>query len=310
MTYEKELADLRKRGVRAQIVREFSALDRVRDEFIVGHNGFRLPFLIVVGQPGTSKSHHFEKTKHARYINNAASPVGLYAAVWYAKASHETYEARKAGTEDDPIILDDVDGLLAEKGATSLFKALGSDRPVKHMNWVKQNTWLDSLGIPQSYETSSRLCILCNTLPKVSKDLQAVFDRAKTVVFSPTATEIHSYVGTWWHRSDRDIYDFIGQSLARISEPSIRWYTDTRREKMLGNNWREWLVRTWYDDNPMLSVVAEIKGDRQQCPTFNSQAAEFQRRTGKCRASYNLYLQKWKERRGRLRTGSDTLRGA
>ncbi|HEX8348669.1 MAG TPA: hypothetical protein VF598_01785 [Hymenobacter sp.] len=289
MTYEKELGQLRARGVRVQMVRTFAELDRIASEFTVGHNGFKTPFLIVVGQHGTSKSYHFESIEGARYINNAASPVGLYSAVYWCRQDH--------ANEDMPIILDDVDGLLEEKGATALFKALGSDREQKHLSWEKQNTWLESLGVPNSYTTSSRLCILCNSLPKVRRDLQAVFDRAKIVVFSPSAQEIHRYVGTWWPAEHTDIYDYLGANLTRIYEPSIRWYTDTKREKLLGNNWRDWLLATWFDEQPQLQVVAELR-QKMAGDTFNQQAAEFEKITGLKRASYNLYLQKWKQSQG------------
>lgn len=289
MAYEKELAALRKRGVRVQIVRDFAGLQRIRNEYVVGNKGYKTPFLIVVGQPGTSKSYQFENTPKARYINNAASPVGLYAAVYWCKARADGED------EDTPIILDDVDGLLDERGATAFFKALGSDRENKHLSWEKQNTWLESEGIPRSYTTTSRLCILCNSVPKVSRDLQAVFDRAKTVVFAPTAQEIHRYVGEWWkHAEHGDIYEYLSANLGRISEPSIRWYTDTLREKKLGNDWRRWLLTTWYDEHPELTVVAEIRNRKDAFPTYTDEVAEFARRTGLKRASYRLYLNKWR----------------
>lgn len=301
MTYEKELEQLKKRGVRVEMVRTFDDLTKIRDEFVTGHKGYRTPFLLVIGQPGVSKSHHFEKTDPAKYINNAASPVGLYAAAYCCKSAD-------SATEDNPIILDDVDGLLTTAAATSFFKALGADRTTKQLSWEKQNAWLESEGIPRSYTTTSRLCILCNAIPKVKWDLQAVLDRAKTVIFSPTAQEIHKYVGGWWKNEHHDIYEYMGQNLNRIYEPSIRWYTDTLREKRLGNDWRKWLLKVWYDENPELSIVGEIKNNPHKFPTFEAQWMEFHRLTGLKRASYNLYLQKWKDAQGEDAPPTENIR--
>lgn len=320
--YEKELQDLKKRGVRVEEIHTFKQLEKIRDEFTVGHNGYKTPFLIVIGAPGTAKSFNFEHATDSQYINNAASPVGLYAMVYNCKASQRvrpvndededendgsvrvTTLVDDIGAEDDKgsaddlaIILDDIDGLLSDKGSTAMFKALGNDRETKQLSWVKQNSWLESQGIPSSYKTRSRLCILCNAVPKVKRDLQAVFDRAKTVIFAPTAQEIHKYVGKvsdWVLPAHKDIYDFIGQNLNKITNPSLRWYQDAIREKRLGNSWKSWLLQALHDDDPMVSIVADIRSDKAKFPKFVDEVAEFNRRTGLKAAIYKRYVARYK----------------
>jgi len=298
MTYQKEIAALKRRGVAVEVIRDFKGLERIRNEFVVGHHGNKIQFLIVIGSPGTGKTHTFQNIQGTAFTNNAASPVGLYQWVYESKRFDPQ-------VEDMPLIVDDVDGLFENRAASSLFKALGNDSGqkinghiVKIMSWLKQNSQLLRAIGPsyKQYTTTSRLCVLMNDIPKMRRDVQAVFDRAHVVIFEPTAQAVHDYVQTW-KAIDKDIMDYIGNNLHRIVAPSCRWYTRARNQKNLGRDWKQYLFDAWVDEGGAVAIVGEIRNN-PKFDTFKLQVAEFQRRTGLKRASYNLYLQQYKEAQG------------
>ena len=278
----KELKQLSDRGLRPEVVHTYKELCRIRNQFVVGYKGFKIPFLIVIGDPGLSKSYQFENTPGACFINSAASAVGLYVAA---------YQNR-----NKPMVLDDVDGLLKDQTVVSLLKSLASDRDEKTVTWAKQSSALQKLEIPTQFTTTSRLCILCNEFPKVSKNVQAVLDRAKLVCFTPDVEENHEYVRTFWGKENRahmDVYNFFGENLYRITTPSIRLYNAALREKLLGNNFKEWLLKQWQDDNQLLTVVAEII--KAGIPKGKAREEAWAKKTGMSRPSWYLYQKRYQQ---------------
>jgi hypothetical protein len=284
--YEKQIQALKQRLVRVEVIRTYAGLMDRRDDWIKGNKqtGFRLSFLIVVGPPGSSKTHQFEHVKNSFYMNNAASGVGIYAAAYNNK--------------DKDLIFDDVDDLLGQAAVVSLLKALGTDRETKWVSWTKQNTLLSSLGIPTGFYTKSRLCVLLNDFPRITTNMTAIFDRARVVVFIPPVPEVHRYVGKWFPKKDKlanEVYQFIGNNLAKIPVPSCRWYTEARNEGLLGRDWRKWLLSVWYDEDPLLSVALEII---DAIPPGKAREAEWAKRTGKARSYWYEYQQEAKNVRG------------
>src|SRR5204863_755023 len=114
----------------------------------------------------------FRTAKGVYYANDAVSAVGLYRMAFLNK--------------DKALVLDDVDDLLRDRQVVALLKALGEPGENKSICWEKMNSALKADGIPTKFTTGSRICIICNDLPSVTKNIQAVLDRAKTIVFWPT----------------------------------------------------------------------------------------------------------------------------
>jgi len=268
-----EVDALQARGIRAEAITTYRDLQRIRDQFVIGVNGYKLPFVIVIGSQGSGKSTMFKDCPNAHYANSAVSPVGLYTMAYRHK--------------DEAIFLDDVDELLRDKTVVALLKALADHGENKLLSWEKRNASLASDGIPSNFMTSSRICIICNELPTVNKNLQAVLDRAKTVIFRPTAQEIHGFVSKWWPAEHSDILDHMGDNLDLIVAPSIRWYEHAQREKLLNNDWRAWLLAQWYRENPRLAVIAELH--RNGVPRGKPMEEEWTRRTGLGRAIFYRY---------------------
>lgn len=274
--YDKAIRTLSRRGVRVQAIRHYDELLAVRNDFLVGNpwSGYKLPFLIVVGPPGVGKSRQFEDAPKSFYTNACASAVGIYAAAF----KHL----------DKPLIFDDVDDLFGQPAVVSLFKALGTDRERKVVSWLKQNALLRAEGIPEQYETRSRLCVLLNDFPRLNANMAAIFDRAKTVVFAPSAQAVHWYTERWFPTDDttRQIWEHLGRNLGRITSPSCRWYTDALREARLGHDWRAWLANQWGDEAPLTAEAGRIV---RAFPAGAAREAEWTRSTGLSRRSYYHY---------------------
>ena len=234
---------LRKAGVAIDRITSYEELDRVCGVFIDGHKGNSYPFLIVLGSQGVGKTTRF--LEEEGYRSGSISAVGLY---------RYGFEHR-----DEVIIFDECDSIFTDKTIVSLMKSFMNDRPVKTISWMKQNSVLDKDGIPKTYKTSSRLCLLLNVLPKsLGENDRAVLARGKVVVFQPSIYEVHLAVKKWF--KDDEIYDFIGQHLAIITSASHRWYKKALEERKTGGNWKEWLLNNWRieDADPYLPKIAEL----------------------------------------------------
>ena len=288
--YENDIEMLRKRGKRLEIVRDYKRYMRIRDDFVVGKDGFKTPFLIIVGNPGVGKSQQFKQIEDTKYIDNAASAVGLY---------RSSFLNRKKSA----LILDDIDGLLFDDSAISLLKALGNTDPVKSVHWQKQNRSLLKEGIPLAFKTGLRLCLLVNECPKASAtkrgmNVGALVDRVMDFIFFlPTAEEVHGYVENWLPKEHKDVYDVIGKYLDKIAMPSCRWYTEAINQKKLGREWRTWLREQLSAVDPVLWIFADIYNDNAL--DVDSKIAAFEKQSGLKSSAYYEYRKSYSKLRGK-----------
>ena len=114
--------------------------------FATGH----LNLLILCGPAGVGKSRCLREAvgSAARWIDGNASPFGIY---------QEAYKHR-----DQPIVLDDVDGLSRDRNGVRLLKSLCQTEIVKSVNWLTDAASLDRRGIPRQFETSSHVALIAN----------------------------------------------------------------------------------------------------------------------------------------------------
>jgi hypothetical protein len=264
--YAKTVEELKTHGVLPEVIRTYAELEKVRDDFLIGLNGFKTPFLIVVSTPGLSKSFQFERITTGKYLNGVASAFGLY------RLAFEN--------QDVPLVLDDIDLLLADRAAVSLLKALANDRKVKTVCWTKRIP--QSENLPQSFETQSRLCMLFNSIPVKNVNARAVLDRSRFVLFCPTVHEVHRYVKNWY--SDTEIHDYIGERLHLIGVPSIRTYSKALNLKRHGNDWKFWLDSVFSEtENKHFQLIGELI---KTLPVGEARVKAWQDRTGLSRATF------------------------
>src|SRR5712692_9878520 len=97
----------------------FAALEQYVQAFAAGH----LNLLMIFGHPGAGKSRCVRQALGSQvcWISGQASPFGIYL---------QAYEHRH-----QPLVLDDIDGLYADRSGIRLLKALGQTERTKTLCW-------------------------------------------------------------------------------------------------------------------------------------------------------------------------------
>jgi hypothetical protein len=122
----------------------FAELERYVRAFGEGH----LNLLMIFGPPGVGKSRSVRQALGSQvcWIGGQATPFGIYL---------QAYEHR-----NKPIVLDDVDGLYADRLGIRLLKALGQTEQTKTLSWQTAAPTLARSGIPRQFTTTSRVALL------------------------------------------------------------------------------------------------------------------------------------------------------
>lgn len=128
-------------------VESYAELAQFTEAFAEG----RLDLLAIVGRPGTGKSQAMRsalKDDDIGWIAGHASPFGLYRFL---------YDHR-----DEPIVIDDVDNLYADKKALAILKMACQTDAVKKVFWESRNRAIEEGEVPASFNTSSPTCLIAN----------------------------------------------------------------------------------------------------------------------------------------------------
>jgi len=89
-----------------------------------------------------------------------------------------------------PLVIDDCDGLLHSDETISLLKMFCETIETKEIAWLTTHNLLNQQGIPQRYETKSKVCILTNDFKELSKKVSALKDRGWLIQFKPSDEEV------------------------------------------------------------------------------------------------------------------------
>lgn len=139
----------------ARISRRYMALDRMATRIVEGY----IPSLIVSGPPGLGKSFTIMKAIEDKVaedeefqhdvIRGAITAVGLYIALW---------NLRDGGL----LVLDDCDDVFRDETALNLLKAVLDSNARRRVSWRKRASWLDELGIDDSFDFCGSIVFLTN----------------------------------------------------------------------------------------------------------------------------------------------------
>jgi hypothetical protein len=178
-------------------------------------------------------------------------------------------------------VLDDLDGLYADRDSIRLLKCLAQSDPVKTVAWHSEARTLQRQGIPRQFATRSRVAILGNRWRDRHADVAALQDRGHVVVFEPTALEVHQEAARWFW--DQEVFDFLAERLHLLAQPSLRHYVAAWELKQAGLDWRSLVLHRCLQGKPLL--VAQLKANAGYA-SEEERVRAFVAAGGGCRATY------------------------
>ncbi len=167
--------------------------------------GDHLDELLIIGPPGSGKSQCFKRRQKKMpkllvVLEGKVAPLGLYFKLWEHR--HKL------------LVLDDAEVLWnhSDNGKT-LLRNLTQHGDYKTVSWISRNRDLVQAGIPQQFETASKVSIILNRFVQSAKDhfASAIIDRGHALYFCPSPLEMHRFAATYFY--DQEIHDYVGQHL-------------------------------------------------------------------------------------------------
>jgi hypothetical protein len=249
----------------------FDALAQYVHAFAAGH----LNLLLLFGPPGVGKSRCVRQAlgRQVCWLSGQATPLGIYL---------QAYQHRH-----QPLVLDDIDGLYADRSGIRLLKALCQTERTKTLGWHTTAPALDRQDIPRQFSTTSRVALVGNDWKTVNADVAALEDRGHVLVFEPTAREVHRQAAGWFW--DQEIFDFVADHLHLMGQHSLRTYLHASEWKRAGLDWRLSVLSRCLTGTPL--VVARLKAD-QSFPSEAARVRAFVQLGTGCRATYFHHARK------------------
>src|SRR6266849_1600725 len=249
----------------------YSELEQYVRAFAAGH----LNLLMIFGPPGVGKSRSVRQAigNQACWIGGQATPVGIYL---------QAYEHRH-----EPIVLDDVDCLYADRLGIRLLKALGQTERTKTLSWQTAAPALKKCGIPRQFTTTSRVALVGNDWRTLNADVAALEDRGHLLLFEPAPVEVHRQAARWFW--DQEIFDFVADHLYLMAQHSLRTYGHAWELKQAELDWQKGVLCRCLKGTAL--EVAKLKAN----PAFSSEAERvraFLQSGAGCRASYFRHAKK------------------
>jgi hypothetical protein len=251
----------------------YAELEHYVGAFAQGH----LNLLLIIGPPGVGKTRcvRHAMTGPIAWVAGQASPLCIYM---------QAYVHR-----DQPIVLDDVDGLYADRQGVRLLKALAQTETRKNLSWHTQTPILERHAVPCQFTTTSRVALIGNDWKTLNADVAALEDRGHVVVFEPAALEVHRQAARWFW--DQEIFDLVADHLHLMERHSLRSYAHAWELKQAGLDWRQGILSRCL--NGVALAVAKLKAN----PAFASEAERvraFLQSGAGCRATYFNHAKKLK----------------
>jgi hypothetical protein len=240
--------------------------------------------IVVVGPPGRLKSSIVKReSPDAHLIECNASPFHVY--------------GQLQAHANESIILDDANGLYADANGQRLLKALTNPRKPTTVAW--NTTAAKQAGLAESFQTSSRVCIIDNAWNFQNEHIEAMEDRARLFLFAPPPLAVHQQMAEEDWFDDPEIYSFIGEHLYWIRHEfdpktlqrqgkglSVRLYVKAQEAKRAGEDWREFILGQLLDDPADVAFLAIEADPNFQGASREEKCLEWRRRTGKARSTY------------------------
>jgi hypothetical protein len=262
----------------AEVLRTFDELRDFRDSFF----NAEFYFLLLVGRQGLAKTWEFEEGCKPRKDRNGNE----FSVAHYVKGNITAPEAYRLSFRhrNKLLVFDDSERLWADSNGRYLLRDLTECKPTKSVNWRTDNKSFERDGIPKSFLTSSRVCLIMNRFAfGDALEYDAIVDRAQFIYFDPTPLEIHKNTAIWFW--DQEVFDFVREHLNIIKPDKLssRTYVKTYERKPKGDR-KEFIARRYFTQSGEQWVLALESDPKYE--TVDERVAEFIKRTGLGRSSY------------------------
>ena len=262
----------------AEVLRTYDQLREFKDSFF----NAEFYFLMVVGRQGLGKSQEFEDRCKPRTDHDGAE----FSVAQYVKGNITPVEAYRMAYEhrNKLLVFDDGERLWADGNGRYLLRDLTECKPWKWANWRTANKDLERQGIPKSFLTSSRVCLIMNRFAfGDAHEYDAIVDRGHFVYFDPTPLEIHKNTALWFW--NQEIFDFVGAHLNLVDPDKLSSRTYVKAyERMAKGDWKEFIAGRYFTQSGEQWVQALESNPQHK--SVDERVAEFVKRTGLGRSTY------------------------
>jgi hypothetical protein len=260
-------------------VLSYRELEEYARAFAAGH----LNLLVLCGDPGLGKSQCLRRAvgNHVCWISGNASAFGIYL---------QAHEHR-----NQPLVLDDVDGLYRDRQGIRLLKSLCQTDEIKTIAWNTAVAAVSGAKFPREFTTTSRVAIIVNQWRTLDADVAALQDRGHCLQFAPGTLEVHRQAAAWYW--DQEIFDYVAEYLHLIDRHSLRTYVLASELKRAGMDWRHAVLSRCLTG--LALEVAKLQADPSLVTTAARVRAFIAAGLGS-RASYFNHLKKLQPRQDKL----------
>ncbi len=239
-----------------------------------------LDLLVIRGPTSTGKTYHIrERTSNGEgtYLNGSLSPLETYKTLYHSM--------------DVPIVLDDMEELMRSRRRRTILKNLADTYEVKTLSWRSSTPRLE--GVPETFNTTSNVCIVCNELNTKGLNEEALVSRGLVLDFWPSDEELADRMEIVAKEYEcglslderYEVFRFIREWMPFSSEANLRTLVIGLRLRDGGRDWRDTLTRGM-DVDVRLVLVKDLLAEHDR---VGDAAAAFAEETGlTVRTFYNL----------------------
>ena len=186
------------------------------EEYIKMFQKQNCDLLVIMSKAGLGKTTTLKKMMKKEeyiYVNTHSTPLKTYLTLYNKR--------------DCPVVFDDISEILKNNIMVSMLKSLADTSPIKELHY---NTTSKLIGnAPESFKTTSNVCILVNEFDIRNKSLAPLIDRGFYIEFLPNKEEILRKINEINESqsiedSEKCVYEFIEKNYQKIEKLSLRTY--------------------------------------------------------------------------------------
>lgn len=271
----------------AIVIETYEALQKFLTRFVKGH----LTMILLEGRPGVGKSYAVrEMLKDTKYFlaTSHITPMELYRQMWKHR--------------EEILVMEEIELLMSDPIRRSLIKQVSNSDVIKNVSYYSTADLGE--GVPQSFDSNSRIVVLTNRLDKRDLNMQGVIDRGWHLVFSPSRDALLTKMEEITLNSPdnglslderKECFNFIKKNCMNVKDLSLRhltksWelYSAWKKEKI---DWQEDLMLSLNLSPKMIlmnQLLMKDVSDKERIELWEQQG-------NWSRASYFIYKKLCKE---------------